>query len=176
MKSKQFQFRAALAVAAAFLFMFPRAASAQNHRLGVGAHYWVTVDKIDVEDVDESGVAWLVSYQYLLSSIFTVEADLEVFTGNFGGSKDTVFAPQAFLLLGSTIYGGLGGGFFTAGESFSADPFFTLRAGLDFEIIRGLFLDINASYTFTDFDDISDALEEINTDTVTLGAAVRFGF
>ncbi len=166
----------ALAMAAALLFTAPETARAQNHRFGAGVHYWVTVDDIDVDDVDESGVAWTLSYQYLLSSIFTIEADLEVFTGNFGGSDDTVFAPQAFLLLGSTIYGGLGAGFFTAGDSSSADPFFTLRAGFDFEIIRGLFLDINANYTFADFDDISDALEQIDTDTVTLGAVVRFGF
>lgn len=56
------------------------------------------------------------------------------------------------------------------------DPFFGLRAGFDIHLLPYIFLDINANYRFEDWDDISDVDEDISTDTITLGAAVRIQF
>jgi hypothetical protein len=147
-----------------------------RHRLGGGVHYWTTLDNIDIKEVDESGVAWLISYQYLPTALFTFELDLEVFPSGFGGSEETVFAPQVFGLLGSWVYGGLGIGAYYADGELSNDPFFTLRAGVDLEIMPSLHLDINANYIFSNFSNITDVPEDVDTDTITLGALVRFGF
>ena len=65
--------------------------------------------------------------------------------------------------------------FYTDGE-FSDDPFFVLRAGFDIEVLPSLRLDLNANYHFTDFESISTVDEDVDTDTITLGAMVRFEF
>lgn len=162
---------------AILLCALPAAAeSAQKHRLGGGVHYWVTLDDIDVDNFDESGAAWMLSYQYVPGALLKFEADLEIFPSGFGGSEEAVFAPQAFVLLGSGLYGGLGVGAFHADGDFSNDPFFVLRAGFDMEVVPGLHLDLNANYTFPDFDDIKDVPDTIDTDTITLGAMMRLGF
>ena len=152
-------------------------ASAMGHRLGGGAHYWVTVNNINIdEDVDDSGVAWLISYQYLPIPLLKIEVDLEIFPDTFGGAGETVLAPQIYGFVGSSIYAGIGAGVFYANGDVSNNPFFVLRGGVDFEILPGLFIDVNANYLFTNFDDLSETVEEIDTDTVTLGAMVRVGF
>ena len=61
--------------------------------------------------------------------------------------------------------------YFTDG-TFSDTPFFMLRAGIDFPILPFLFLDINANYRFNDWDTFST--HDLDTDTIRLGAAVRF--
>jgi hypothetical protein len=165
--------RAALAAILVLAWCGPAAA---GHRLGIGAHYWTAVEDIDVADVDESGVSWLVSYQYDTGTLLKLEADLEIFAEDFGGAGDTTWAPQFLALVGSTIYGGLGVGWYYADGDFADDPFFLLRAGLDFEILPLIWLDVNANYHFSDFSGLGDVADDIDTDTVTLGAFVRMGF
>jgi hypothetical protein len=158
------------------VILFPgQAASEGNHRLGGGIHYWRTVDNIDTAGFEKSGFAWLFSYQFVPSGLVKVELDVEFFPEDFGGSDGIVLAPQAFALLGGGIYGGIGIGMFVTESDLSDEPFFILRAGLDMDLFPGLRLDINANYHFSDLNDISDLDENIDTDTITLGAMVRLG-
>ena len=137
-------------------------------------HYWRTVDDIDTtREVDEDGLAYLASYQFVPSSYFKIELDLEVFPEDFGLADDTVFSPQAYALLGSGIYGGLGIGTLISDGEYADDPFFALRVGFDLEILPSLRLDLNANYHFTDFDNIKTIDEDVDTDTITLGAMLR---
>ena len=146
--------------------------SIAEHQLGGGAHYWRAVEDVDVDDIDEDGFSWLISYQANPNDLFTFEFDLEVFPDEFAGLNDTVLAPQAFLLVGDGLYAGVGAGiFYTDGEF--EETFYTLRAGLDLEILNNLYLDINLNYQFMDWDDLNDELDLVDTDTVTLGAAIR---
>lgn len=149
----------------------------QFHRLGVGANYWRTIDRIkDDKKFDDDGLAWLVTYQLAPARLLKIEADLEIFPNGFGGADETTFAPQAFVVLGSGIYVAGGIGIAYADGEFGDDPFYALRAGFDIEVLPNLRLDINANYRFLDWDNVKGLEKKINTDTVTLGAAVRFAF
>jgi hypothetical protein len=146
-----------------------------SHRLGVGAHYWRALSDIDVDEVDQDGMSWIASYQYRPGWL-GIEADVEWFEKGFGGAADDVYEPQLFLLLGKGLYAGAGiGGYYTDNE-FASDPFYALKAGLDVEVLWFLRLDVNANYRFEQWDDLSAEGKEIDTDTVTLGAALRLAF
>ncbi len=101
---------------------------------------------------------------------------MEIFPNGFGGFDKTTFAPQAYLVLGSGLYvaGGIGVNY--ADDKFGDDPFYALRAGVDIEVLPNLRLDINANYRFIEWNDVKKLDEKINTDTVTLGAALRLAF
>lgn len=149
---------------------------AGEHRLGGGAHYWKTIDaidKADSNDIDEDGLAYLASYQYVAGGFFKLEANLEIFPDGIGGAGDTVLAPQAFALLGSGLYGGLGVGTFYTDSDFGDDLFYVVRAGIDLELLPALRLDIHANYHFTEFDSIKTIDETVDTDTITIGAMIR---
>ncbi len=154
------------------------AAETQLHRLGAGANYWRTIDRIKEDDykLDDDGLAWLATYQFAPWRLVKFQADLEIFPNGFGGSDETTFAPQAYLVLGSGIYVAGGIGINYADGKFADDPFYGVRAGLDFEILPNLRLDINANYRFLDWENIKELDKHINTDTVTLGAAARLAF
>jgi opacity protein-like surface antigen len=148
------------------------AALAATHRLGVGANYWKTVDNLDESDltnIDENGLSWLASYQYVPAGIFKLELDLEYYP-NLAG-EETLWSPELFVLVGGTVYAGAGIGVYYNGDVFNNTPFYMLRAGLDLAILPFLSLDINANYRFNDWDSFDKS--NIDTDTIRLGAAVR---
>lgn len=174
--------RPGLAALTALLLAFALATSlaapaqAVEHRIGGGVHYWRTLDEIgdDFGDIDEDGLSALVSYQLAPSGLLKFQVDAEYFEKGFGGAEDDAISPQVYVLLGGTVYAGVGAGIiysdnFDDGES---DPFYAARLGLDMTLLPRLHLDINANYRTTDWDE----LEEADTDTITLGAVVRFAF
>ncbi|MHB1349952.1 MAG: hypothetical protein ACYCYR_08775 [Desulfobulbaceae bacterium] len=143
---------------------------AGEHRIGGGANYWVTVDDLDDDDLDESGLSYFLSYQQWWNFL-GLEADLELLPDRFG---ETAFAPQAYLLFGGTLYGGAGIGLMNIDGDFADEPFFALRAGLNLELLPGTFLDLSANYRFNDSEELEDERTDIDADTVFLGAALRF--
>ncbi|MBT3192743.1 MAG: hypothetical protein HN341_09340 [Verrucomicrobia bacterium] len=146
-----------------------------KHRIGVGAHYWTVLGDIDVTDetVDESGLGYLVSYQLRPVSLVGIEIDIEMLPENYGGATEEVFAPQAYVIVGSGLYAGLGiGRYFTDG-AFTDSTFYAVRAGVNFSLFPYITLDVNANYRFDDWDDINTIEDDITKDTVTIGAAVR---
>jgi hypothetical protein len=147
-------------------------------RLGVGVHYWRTIDEIDLDDIDieESGLSWVASFQFGSSSMIKVQTDLEVFTSDFAGIDETLYSPQAFVLVGKSVYGGLGIGTYYFDGDFADSPFYLIRAGLDLQLAPRIYLDINGNYRFEEWKDLGEVVEEIDTDVVTLGAAVRLAF
>jgi len=164
---------AAVAFGLACLAAVP-AAQAGSHRLGVGANYWKTVDTIDtgdITDIDESGLSWLASYQYAPAGLFKVEVDLEYYP-NLAVDGKTFWSPEAFVLVGGTLYAGAGIGTYYSDGVFNDKPFYMLRAGFDFAILPFLSLDINANYRFDDWSTFSTS--DLDTDTIRLGAALRF--
>jgi len=149
------------------------AALAGTHRLGVGANYWKTVNDLEIEDatdIDENGLSWLASYQYVPAGIFKLEVDLEYYPKLAG--QEAFWSPELFVLVGGTIYAGAGIGVYYDGEVFNDTPFYMLRAGFDFTILPFLSLDINANYRFNDWDSFDT--DDLDTDTIRLGAAIRF--
>jgi len=143
---------------------------AGEHRIGGGANYWVALDDLDDEDVDEDGFSYLLSYQHWWNFL-GLEVDMELLPDRFG---ETAFAPEAYLLFGSTIYAGAGIGIQNLDGEFADEPFFALRAGLNLELLPSTYVDISANYRFNDSAQLENSRTDIDTDTVFLGAAVRF--
>ncbi|MDL1968106.1 MAG: hypothetical protein LWW97_06035 [Deltaproteobacteria bacterium] len=146
-----------------------------SHRIGVGTHYWVTADDIDKDNIDENGLAIIASYQYLLTEHLKFEVGAEYLKEGYAGSDKSVFSPLAYILIGKGLYAGAGIGINHSGGEFADEPLYALRAGIDLEILPLIFLDINANYRFEkwDFDEIED---DIDGDTITIGAILRLQF
>ncbi|MBM9535787.1 hypothetical protein JWG43_01725 [Desulfobulbus alkaliphilus] len=142
---------------------------ASVHRLGGGINYWTTIDSLD-EGFDRNGVSYLVSYQYR-PWVVGLEFDLELLPDRFG---ETAIAPQAYVLLGDGLYAAAGIGLVHTDGSFADKPFFALRAGINLNLLPGLFVDISANYRFNDTTELKDQDKKIDTDTIFLGAALRF--
>jgi hypothetical protein len=166
-----------LAVGIIGLFVWAQSAHAEsNHRIGVGVNYWTMLDDLDDDNIDKDGFSWLATYQYKVAALLKLEADLEVFPKGFQGIDDVAYAPEAYLVVGSTIYGAVGIGILYADGDFADDPFYALRAGLNLEIVPQLYLDLNVNYRFAETSNLSDRAKDIDGDTMTLGAALRLGF
>jgi len=155
------------------LFLLPAAQAADSvHRLGAGANYWSCIDDVDVDDVDEDGFSYFASYQFR-ATLIGLEADVEFLPDMFG---ENAIAPAGYLLVGKAIYAAAGVGIVNFDGEWAEEPFYALRAGLDLEVLPSLFLDVSASYRFNSETKLDDAIDDIDTDTVFLGAAVRLGF
>ncbi|HSF40973.1 MAG TPA: hypothetical protein VLT87_14350 [Thermoanaerobaculia bacterium] len=161
-----------LAVAALF-YVAP--AGAAEHRLGGGVHYWQTVDDLADEgfdSIDDEGRSLVLSYQYVPAGLVKLQIDAEYFDEGFGGSTQEAISPQLYLLVGGRLYAGVGVGM-TYSEDFEdswSDPFYAARVGLDLVLLPRTHLDLNANYRSNAF----SQLDEADTDTVTLGAVLRF--
>ncbi len=154
------------------LFCLASASAAdQAHRIGGGVNYWVALDDLD-EDFDEDGLSYLATYQYR-PTLIGFQADVEFLPDLFG---EDAIAPAAYVLVGSAIYAAAGAGFLNVDGDWADEPFFALKAGLDLELLPSIYLDISASYRFNYGIDLDDAVDEIDTDTVFLGAGLRLGF
>ena len=73
------------------------------------------------------------------------------------------------------IYAGAGIGIINSDGDFADKPFFALKAGVNLELLPSTYVDISANYRFSDKEDLDDKNKNIDTDTVFLGAAFRFG-
>ena len=140
-------------------------------QLGGGIHYLATVGDIkDAENVDDSNFNFVASAKFP-GGLFSFEADVE-FVPDYLGSDEMLYQPQLFALIGGMLYGGAGIGWgYIDGEWFD-DPFYALRAGVDFPL-GSLHLDVNANYRFlttSAFDEVDDE----DLDSVTFGAILRF--
>jgi opacity protein-like surface antigen len=165
--------RAIAVVAFSLAWLAAVPAALAGHSIGLGANYWKTLQNVevaDVTDIDESALSWLASYQYIPEGIFKFEIDLEHYP-KLGADREAFWSPEIFALVGGTLYGGVGAGWYYDGKAFVNSPFFMLRAGIDFAILPFLSLDINANYRFNNWD--KNVTDDIDTDTVRLGATVR---
>lgn len=145
--------------------------AAAEHRIGFGVHHWQTVDDLaddGFEGIEDEGTSGIVSYQYMPEGIFSLELDLEYFADGFAGSTEEAFSPQAYLLVGHGLYAGAGVGV-THSDGETSDMFYAAKIGFDISILPRLSLDVNANYRFDDW----DLIDEVETDTVTLGALIR---
>ena len=165
--------RSSMALAAGLLVLGMSAQADTDNRLGVGARYWTNVKNIDVHNVDKNGFSWMAGYQYW-PTLIGVDVEVEWLQSGYAGATTDVFLPQAYLLVGRTIYGAVGiGGYYSDGE-WGDNPFYAFRAGLNLELIPHFYLDINANYRFEDWSGLKGS--DINSDTITLGASAWLAF
>ncbi|MBZ0114922.1 MAG: hypothetical protein K8J08_20845 [Thermoanaerobaculia bacterium] len=151
-------------------------ASAGEHRIGFGMHYFKSLSDLESDDfsIDEDGLVPVFSYQYRPGGLVFFEADLEYFSNGFGGSEGTAYSPQILILVGRGFYGGVGVGFTIASdfEDNYSDAFYIARGGFSMPLLPRISLDINANYESGSF----STLDEFDSDTLTLGASIRVKF
>ncbi len=158
-----------LLVSLLFLVCVTTETYAGEHRLGGGVNYWIAVEDVDFDNIDDDGLSYGVSYQYW-PSLLGLEVDLEILPDKFG---ETAFAPEVFILVGRSIYAGAGVGIEFRDSEFAEEPFFALRAGLNLELLPAIWWDIYGLYRFNDTAELDNWRENIDTDTVFLGTMVR---
>ena len=140
-------------------------------RFGGGVHYLKTLGDIkDNDEFDENALGFLVSYQFD-ALLFKAEADVEWIL-DYGGTGNALIQPQAFVLLGDFLYGGAGIGISYFDGVWFNDPFYSLRAGVNFGL-GGLELDAYALYRFHDTEVFEDFGEQ-DLNSITFGAQIRF--
>ena len=140
-------------------------------RFGGGVHYLKTLGDIkDTDEFDEDALGFLASYQLDLLML-KVEGDVEWIL-DYGGTGNALIQPQAFALLGDFLYGGVGIGISYFDGEWWTDPFYSLRAGVDFTL-SGLGLDAYALYRFHEGEVFEDFGEQ-DLDSITFGAQIRF--
>ncbi|MEL7061259.1 MAG: hypothetical protein AAGN46_14650 [Acidobacteriota bacterium] len=154
-------------------------AFAAEHRLGIGARFFKTVDDIgdDLFDdgfdgIEEDGFSYILNYRLEPGGLIHFEGELQYFPDGFGGSTDSALSPAVLVGIGGTFYGAAGVGV-TFSDDFEDDvsePFWIGRVGWELDLLPGISLDINANYIADAFDELDDA----STDAITLGALVRF--
>jgi hypothetical protein len=163
-----------LYIALLFLALLSTPGLAGEHTIGAGVHYWRAIDNVDdLEGIEDDGLSYLASYQYIPRGFFKFQIDLEIFEDGFGGSTDTAFAPQVFILAGKSIYAGLGVAVTISDDNDVSDPYFLGKIGWNLALIGSLDLDINATYHFNDWEAVGDF--DLGQDSFTLGAVIRIG-
>jgi hypothetical protein len=146
-----------------------------GNRLGGGLHYWRNMESGGLGTSISDGAAWVLSYQFRPAKLLTLQPDLELYPRHFIASGDRVYAPQAFLLVGMGLYGGLGGGLLLSGGRTAEQPFYAARAGLDIEVLPATFLDLNLNYRGSRWSDIGNMFDKFTTSAVSAGIALRYG-
>ena len=158
----------------ALAILTPSGLAAAEHRLGLGLHYWKSLDDLarNFPGVEDSGVSWLGSYIFDVEGPLKFGVDLEYFKDGYGGSTSSAWGPQVLALVGGSLYGGVGIGMVLSSsfDGNKSDPFFLARFGWDFPIFPHLTLDLNLNYQADAF----NQLDEFDADTLTLGVIVRY--
>lgn len=142
-----------------------------QHSLGFGVNYWQVIDDIDIDDIEDNGFSYLAAYRYD-GGLLSLQAEVEVFPEDYAGAPKDVYSPQALVVLGESLFVAAGAGINYSDGEFADDPYYLLRAGLSLIGLGPFQIDFHATYLFTDagaFD-----VDDIDTDTITLGAMIRF--
>ncbi|MCZ6507455.1 MAG: hypothetical protein O7A04_05330 [Acidobacteria bacterium] len=152
-------------------------AQAAKHYLGGGVRYFKTLDDVEIDEVgkiDTDGNSLILSYQADPVGLFKFELDLEYFADGFGDLTGDVLSPQFLVLVGSTLYGGVGAGIYYIPDNLvgddTSDVFYVGRLGLQLTVLPRLHIDLNANYQTDVFDKLFDGA---GSDSITLGAMAR---
>ena len=145
-----------------------------ENSFGLGAQIYQTTDSLP-KPFEENGLAPVISYRLDLAEPLKLQVEGVYYADEgYAGSRKESFAPQAFLLFGGDLYAGLGLGMLISDGEWSDAPFYALRAGYTIRMFPALHLDLYANYEFANWDGINELDEDLDSDTIGLGAALRF--
>lgn len=152
-------------------------ADAAEHYFGGGIRFFRTLNDIEVGDVgkiDTDGNSLILSYQVNPAGLFKAEFDLEYFSDGYGDQTGAIVSPQALVLVGGNLYGGVGAGINYVQDNQigddTSDLFYIGRLGLQLTLLPRLHLDLNANYQSDVFDKIFNGP---SSSSITLGAMAR---
>ena len=140
--------------------------------LGGGIHYLHNVADIDDNgvDLDQNNLGFVGSVLGR-AGFLNLEGQVE-YIHNYLGTEEGLWIPQAWALLGSTLYAGAGIGIGHFHDEWMSDPFYALRGGVNLPL-GAVGLDMYGTYQFWN----SDAFDEVNhddLDSITFAALLRF--
>ena len=165
------------AIAVLILAHESQAARGGGFELGVGATYWYSIDEATDQSFDRDGLGWMLTSRIPLSDIFAIGLEVEQSPDNFVFLDKPLYLPAAYAVLGNSIYGAIGFGTYYYDGDFYGDVWYALRAGFKIPIItNALVLDVNVNYRVEDWDGIKEVGDNIDTDTLMIGAALRIVF
>jgi hypothetical protein len=167
-------FGISLLLMAGFIAVSSGIADAQ-HSLGGGIHYLRNLGDITddgANDFSQDSFSLIGSYQYS-ARILKIEGDVE-YIFDYVGSGEEMWEPSAWGLIGigRLLYGGAGIGIGYTNNEWQQNPFYALRAGVNFAL-SGLNLDVFTTYRFQSDQQLKDLTGE-DLDSLTFAALLRF--
>jgi len=96
---------------------------------------------------------------------------MELLPDRFG---ETAYRPEAYILVGSTIYAGAGMGLIRTDGDFADVPVLCLQGRFESRNAAQCLRRLSANYRFNDSAQLEDDDTDIDTDTIFFGAALRF--
>jgi hypothetical protein len=139
--------------------------------IGAGVHYLHNLSDIQDNGFDQNSFSMLGSILFA-GPLLKFEGQLE-YVFDLMGTGEGAFMPQAYVLVGGFIYGGLGIGVVNFDGEWADDPFYNLRAGVNLPL-GGMGLDVYGTYQFWTDDDLEDLTGD-DLDSITFAAILRFG-
>jgi hypothetical protein len=161
---------------AALALCAPGAVRASGFEIGIGANYWYSLDDAVDKSFDDEGLGYMISSRIMFTDYLGIGLELERSPDNFIALEEEMYAPAAYAILGDWIYLGLGIGTYYYDGDFYDDTWYALRAGFKFHLGPNLVLDINANYRMDKWKDMGTVKDDIDTDNVIAGAALRLAF
>jgi hypothetical protein len=143
--------------------------------LPTGVYRLGGVTPIDAHLLPEWGSAFLISYQIVPAGLIRFEADLELLDGDRERDAEPDFAPQVFVVSGSTLYAGLGTGLEVREGVPAEKPFYSLKAGVDLEVLPLVYLDFNAKTRLSDRS-LDELIQEGEVEGLSVAGMLRIQF
>ncbi len=168
------------------LILFPTTSLlAGEHSLGLGVHYFYTLDDMDNDWGDsfhENGLGLNGSYKYKPIDHFGFQFELQAFPDGYYDAEIAV-SPRILAILGRSFYIGAGIAWnYLAWEATTealhqdknwSDAYYILRAGFEIPIIvPDLRLDIKTDYELNEWNEV----EDFDSDALTFGVGLRMAF
>lgn len=161
-----------------FLAAIPAAGAEELYRLPTA----VNISNLELMDlrVNDANLAAeqraaVFTFKLNPRNLLQFKADLDVLPQISATNTETVLLPQMFVAVGDDFYAGLGTHYLIEDGILIDDPQFSLRAGVDLEILPYIFLDISADYHFDDWRELKEE-EAFSKDDVVWGGALRIQF
>ena len=161
-----------------FAVAIPLAGAEELYRLPTA----INISRLELVDLKASDVnpaaeqqAAVFVFKLNPRNLLQFKADLDVLPQNSATDTDTVLLPQMFVAVGDDLYAGLGTHYTIEDGVLIDDPQFSLRAGVDLEILPYIFLDISADYRFDDWRELKEE-DAFSEDEVVWGGALRIQF
>ncbi len=165
------------ALAALFVLTTVPTVSAAGFEIGVGANYWYSIDEAKDHSFDRDGLGWMISSRIPLAKYIAIGLEVEQTPDNFIFLDEKLYLPAAYAILGDGIYLGIGAGTYYYDGDFYDEVWYALRAGIKIPVLtKNLVLDINVNYRVEDWDGIKEARDNVDSNTLMVGAALRLAF
>ncbi len=142
----------------------------------------VTISKLELMDLRINDFnpaaeqqAAVFSFKLNPRNLLQFKAEMDLLPQDLTVNPESVLLPQMFVAVGDDLYAGLGTQYLIEDGILIDDPQFSLRAGVDLEILPYIFLDISADYRFDDWRELKEE-DAFSKEDVVWGGALRIQF